>query len=299
MTIRTIGVLAPGEMGQAVGRVLREGDLQVITCLAGRSARTIARASAAGMIGVPDDAALVREADLLLAILPPAAAREVAERIATVVRSTRADLTYVDCNAIAPQTSRDCATILLDAGARYIDAGIIGGPPVPGRPGPRLYVSGPDATTMLQLRAHGLDVRVAGAEVGQASGLKLCYATLTKGLTALATEALVAGHALGLGDILQAELCASQRDVLAWIDRTLPGMPPKAWRWIGEMEEIAAMFRALGLPPEQLSGAAAVYRFVSQAMQRGDPPQTPPAGKQTDGVVAQLAAALSAPTMTA
>jgi 3-hydroxyisobutyrate dehydrogenase-like beta-hydroxyacid dehydrogenase len=293
MTLRTVGIMAPGEMGQAVGRVLRLGGLRVITCLQGRSAHTVARAAAAGIEAVADDAALVREADVLLAIVAPAHARMVAERMAAAVRATGTDILYVDCNAIAPRTSRALASLLLDAGARCVDAGIIGGPPAPGGQGPRIYVSGPDATGMLQLREHGLDIRMAGTEIGQASGLKLCYAMLSKGLTALATEALVAGHALGLHEALQAELRDSQRDLLARIDRAVPGMPAKAWRWVGEMEEIAAMFRDVGLPPELPEGAAALYRFVSQATPDLDAAAAPSSGR-ADGVAAWLAAALVA-----
>jgi 3-hydroxyisobutyrate dehydrogenase-like beta-hydroxyacid dehydrogenase len=218
--------------------------------------------------------------------------------MAAAVRATGTDLLYADCNAIAPQTSQALASLVLDAGARYMDAGIIGGPPAPGRQGPRIYVSGPDTADMLQLREHGLDIRVAGTEIGQASGLKLCYAMLTKGLTALATEALVASQALDLHEALRAELEASQREMLAWIERAVPGMPPKAWRWVGEMEEIAAMFGSLGLPPDLPEGAAALYRWVSRAMP-DHAAATPPHDGQADGVAAWLAASLDMPTESA
>ena len=218
-----------------------------------------------------------------------------AERIAAAVRATGTTLLYVDCNAIAPQTSCALAPLLLDAGARYLDAGIIGGPPMPGGYGPRVYVSGPDVADMIQLRGHGLDIRMAGPEIGQASGLKLCYATLTKGLTALATGALVAGHALGLHEVLRTELQESQRDLLAWIDRAVPGMPTKAWRWVGEMEEIAAMFRSVSLPPELPEGAAALYQFVSQTAPDHGAAATPPYGGQADGVAAWLPTSLPRP----
>jgi 3-hydroxyisobutyrate dehydrogenase-like beta-hydroxyacid dehydrogenase len=296
MTPYTVGIMAPGEMGHAIGRVLRLGGLRVITCLQGRSARTAARAAAAGIEVVADDLALVREADILLSIVAPAHARTVAERMAAAVRATGAALLYADCNAVAPETSRALASLLLNASARYVDAGIIGGPPVPGGHGPRIYVSGQDADGMLPLREHGLDIRVVGTEIGQASGLKLCYAMLTKGLTALATEALVAGRALGLHEALQAELRDSQRDLLAWIDRSVPGMPAKAWRWVGEMEEIAAMFESMGLPPALPNGAAALYRFVSQATPDPEAGAPPPRDGQADGVTAWLAASLAAST---
>src|SRR5215831_14517912 len=130
MEIRTVAVMMPGEMGHAISRVLRAGGLRVITCLRGRSARTTALAAAAGIVDVADEVALVREADLVLAILVPAQARALAERIAASVRATGVDLLYADCNAIAPHTTREIEALLAAAGARYVDASIIGGPPV-------------------------------------------------------------------------------------------------------------------------------------------------------------------------
>src|SRR5690349_15112798 len=105
-------------MGHAVGNVLRHGGLRVITCLEGRSARTRALAREADIEAVPDMASLVLEADFLLSILPPARAVDLARSVAEALRATRASLTYVDCNAIAPRTARDVASIVAAAGAR-------------------------------------------------------------------------------------------------------------------------------------------------------------------------------------
>jgi 3-hydroxyisobutyrate dehydrogenase-like beta-hydroxyacid dehydrogenase len=290
--IRTVAVMTPGDMGHAVGRALREGGLRVITCLRGRSARTAALAESAGIDDVADDVALVREAGLVLSILVPAQARALAERIAAAVRATGADLLYADCNAIAPQTSREIGELLAAAGVRYVDAGIIGGPPVPGTPGPRVYTSGAAAPELAQLRDHGLDVRVVGPEIGQASGLKMCYASLTKGLTALATEALTTGRALGLDEVLRSELRESQGALLHWIERSIPGMPPKAARWVGEMQEIAATFAAVGLPPQMPEGAAALYQVVSETELGRETPEERRHGQTADEVAALLAAAL-------
>lgn len=268
----TVAMLSPGEMGSAVGRVLREGGLRVVTSLQGRSARSAERAAAAGITVVADDAALVREADALLSILVPAEAQSLAERIARALRATGETLLYVDCNAIAPATVRQIDTTVSAAGARFVDAGIIGGPPAPGRVGPRIYASGADAAAFAQLAQVALDVRVLGPEVGQASGLKMCYAALTKGLTALAVELATASRALGLAEPLRAELAASQPALLAWLERQAPGMPPKAQRWVGEMEEIAATFADLDLTPRLLEGAADMYRLVAQALASSEPP---------------------------
>src|SRR5438309_776170 len=127
MAIETVAIMTPGDMGHAVGRVLRQGGLRVITCLEGRSARTAALAEQAGIEAVPDMAALVREADALLAILAPAGAGDLAGRVAAVLRATGADLLYVECNAIAPQTVAAIGEVVTAAGARFVDSGIIGG----------------------------------------------------------------------------------------------------------------------------------------------------------------------------
>src|SRR5579883_1125737 len=131
MQIRTVAVMTPGDMGHAIGRLLRAGGLRVITCLRGRSARTAALAARAGIDDVADDVTLVREADLVLAILVPAQARALAERIAAAVRATGGRPLFGDCNALAPPKRREVRRLLGAAGVCYVDAGIIGKPPVP------------------------------------------------------------------------------------------------------------------------------------------------------------------------
>lgn len=290
MSIQTVGILSPGDMGHAIGAVLHQHQVRVITNLRSRSARTVALAKTAGFSEVPDDETLVREADVLLSILPPDRAHALAERIAAVLRATGAPLLFVDCNAIAPRTVREVERLLTEAGASFVDGGIIGGPPRLGRPGPRLYVSGPRAAELANLQARGLDVRVLGSQVGQASGLKMCYASLTKGLTALATEALVAGRALGLQEPLLAEFQALP--LFQTIERSVPGMPPKAYRWIGEMEEIARTFADLGLPARMPEGAASLYRFVEGTPLGAETPEQRQHGQTLEEVASILAAAL-------
>ncbi len=216
------------------------------------------------MLDVVDDATLVREADILLSVLVPAQALALAERIGVAVRTTGSELLFADCNAVSPRTVKSIERLLRGAGAEVVDVGIIGAPPRAGRAETRLYASGPGATRLTVLSEYGLDVRVIGSQVGQASGLKMCYASLTKGLTALATQALTAGEALGLSETLIAELEESQTELFAWFERQVPRMPPKAYHWVGEMEEIARTFADLGLPPQMLEGAAALYRLVEQ-----------------------------------
>ena len=292
MAIATVAVMSPGDMGHAIGATLRHGGLRVVTCLRGRSERTAALAAKAGIEDLPDDGTLVREADVLLSVLAPAGARPLAGRIAAALRATRADLVYADINAIAPQTTREIGRVVTEAGARFVDGGIIGGPPRPGVSSPRIYLSGEHAAGLLALKQRGLDVRLLGPDVGQASGLKMCYGALTKGLTALATELLTAAEAMGLRDALAAELAQGQSAILGSVERSIPGMPPKAYRWVAEMEEIAATFGALGLPPEMHQGAANLYRFIAQTPLGTETPENRQQGQTADAVVRLLAESL-------
>jgi len=249
-------------MGSGVGTVLHQHGMRVLTCLAGRGRESRERAARAGFEDVADLDALVRNCDVLLSILPPAVAGAVADQVAEAVKATGSDLLYVDCNAIAPNTASGIARTATAAGARFADAGIIGPPPT--RPGNRIFTSGPGAKEFAAaLGAHGLDIRVLEGDVGQASGLKMCYAAMTKGVQALGAELLTAARLLGVEDALLAE--QSEGDVAAvrrFVERALPGMPPKAYRWIGEMEEIARCFEDLGLPGRLMLGAADVYTNV-------------------------------------
>lgn len=262
-------MISPGEMGAAVGGRVRSGGWRVVTALAGRSNRTHRLAAAAGIedAGALSDA--VAQADVLLSIVPPGRALELARAV-----GRDAGPLYVDCNAVSPATA---TAIGEAAGSRYVDAGIIGPPSAP-----RFYASGPHAPKLAELP---LDVRVLDGPIGHASGLKMCYAALTKGLTALLTESMVTAEGLGLRRALEAELADSQPQFLAAARGGLPGMVPKAYRWIAEMEEIAATFGACGLTPRMLEGAADVYRFVESAS---------PAADEFEEVVAQLGQALAA-----
>jgi 3-hydroxyisobutyrate dehydrogenase-like beta-hydroxyacid dehydrogenase len=261
--IETVAVMAPGDMGHAVATVLVASGLRVITCLVGRSERTRARAAKAGIEAVADDRVLVQEADLLLSILPPDQAPELAARIARAVEATGAELLFVEGNAIAPETSKRLGALVEAAGGAFVDAGIIGPPPRIGASATRFYASGPEAAAFAQLSAHGLDVRPLGPEVGAASAVKMCYAALTKGTTAVMTQLALAAARLGVEDALRAELELSQAAMLERMQRAVPAMVPKAHRWVGEMAEIAKTFAAAGLTPKTFEGAAELYAMVA------------------------------------
>ena len=288
MNIRAVGIMSPGEMGQAIGAVFRQHGLAVLAALDERSARTRELAAEAGIEDVGTIERLVEHADVILSVLVPAQAVAAAERVATALRSTGGTVLYADCNAIAPRTTETVGKIIVAAGGRFVDASIIGPPPRKSG-ATRIYASGRDAADFERLSAHGLDIRVLGDVVGQASGIKMCYAALTKGLTALATELLVSAERLGLAEPLRAELTGSQGTLYEWIGKSLPSMPPKAHRWIGEMEEIAATFEHLGLTPQILEGAADIYRWVADTSLGHETPEDRDRDRKLEAVIAALA----------
>ncbi len=259
--VKTVGILSPGDMGHSVGNVLREHGLRVIAYLGDRSERTRALARAAQIEEVASYQALVQEADAILSILVPAQAMAAAELVAQALWETGAALLYVDCNAIAPQTVQAVGDVIARAGGRFVDASIIGGPPHSGY-SPRIYASGPDAADFAALVKYGLDIIVMDDIVGHASALKMCYASLTKGSTALYAELMIAAKALGVEETLIAEFKQSAATQFAGIERNLPRVPVKARRFVGEMEEMAKMYDALGLTPNMLAGAAKVYDLI-------------------------------------
>jgi 3-hydroxyisobutyrate dehydrogenase-like beta-hydroxyacid dehydrogenase len=259
--LRRVGIMSVGDMGAGFGAVLRQNGLEVYTCLAGRSDLTRLRAQEAGFIDTPDFDALVSQIDLFISVLVPSEATQLAEDVAVAMIRTGAHPVYADANAIAPQTVRRIEAIIRDAGAGFVDAGIIGGPPRTGY-SPHIPCSGPDTAVFEALANHALNIKVVGDKVGQASGLKMVYAASTKGTTALWTELLTAARLLGLEDALRTEL--GESGIFAQQQRSIPMMPNRARRWVGEMEEIAATFEGVGMTPKILLGAADMYTLVGE-----------------------------------
>jgi L-threonate 2-dehydrogenase len=253
-----IAVIAPGSMGAAVGGRLVAGGAEVRTTLAGRSAATAARAAAAGMIAAePPDLA---EAEFILSIVPPGEALGLAESLVPILAATARKPVYVDCNAVSPDTVARIAAVIAPTGCGFVDAGIIGGPPQPGREGPVFYASGPDAGRLAALAEYGLKIQVLDGPIGAASALKMSYAGITKGLTALGTAMILAASRAGAAEALAAELATSQPELLKIFTRAVPGMFPKAYRWVAEMEEIADFS---GDP-----ATAALYRGIADLYRR-------------------------------
>ncbi len=248
MTERTVGLLHPGEMGAAIGRALRDAGARVVWASDGRSGATTKRAEDAGLEDVATASALSQESDVILSVCPPHAAKDVAGTVAGF------EGIYVDANAISPSTAR---TIEAD---RLVDGGIIG--PPPHRSGTtRLYLSGPGAQSAADLfDGTTIDARVLSSEIGDASALKMTYAAWTKGTAALLLAIRATAEAEGVDEALSEEWRLSLPELPEALERARRSADAKGWRWVGEMEEIAATFAADDLPDGFHLAAAEMFR---------------------------------------
>jgi 3-hydroxyisobutyrate dehydrogenase-like beta-hydroxyacid dehydrogenase len=233
----TVAIIAPGNMGAAVGGRLTENKVNVLTSLAGRSEASAARAKAAGMAAVAD--AQLTESDFLLSIVPPGDALALAQRLAGVLGAANKKPVYVDCNALSPQTVERIAAVIAATGCPFVGAGIIGPPPKPGTANTKFYAAGPAAPDFARLNDYGLIVRVLAGPLTAASALKMSYAGITKGFTALGAAMILAATRGGSAEALKAELAESQPALLGFLTRQTPAMYSKAYRWVAEMEEIS------------------------------------------------------------
>jgi 3-hydroxyisobutyrate dehydrogenase-like beta-hydroxyacid dehydrogenase len=256
----TVGLLHPGEMGAAVGGCLVSVGHEVLWDPAGRSRATTGRALAAGLTGVKFDR-LIAKSSVILSVCPPHAALDVAHQVAAAGYAG----CYVDANAISVGTAEQVAGVVTAAGASYVDGGIIGQPPeVAGHT--RLYLSGPQASEIRVLfNRSRLDARIADGPLYAASTVKMAYAAWTKGSSALLLAARALARAGGVERTLLAEWQLSQPDLTTQSERSATAAAAKGWRWIGEMEEIAASMSAAGLPDGFHEAAAEVYDRASRA----------------------------------
>jgi 3-hydroxyisobutyrate dehydrogenase-like beta-hydroxyacid dehydrogenase len=233
----TVAVIAQGAMGAGIGGRLAERGAHVVTSLARRSEASAKRAAAAGMVAVSDQE--VARADYFLSILPPSEALALAERMAALIGPSNHKPVYVDCNAVSPPTKEEIGQVILRAGSPFVDGSIIGAPPREGYDGPAIYASGADASKFVPLGEFGLLIRAIEGPIGAASAMKMSYAGITKGLTALGAMMLLAASRGGVAEGLRMELERSQPALLPWLQRSIPAMYSKAYRFVGEMEEIA------------------------------------------------------------
>ena len=255
----TVGVLHPGEMGSVVAARAKEAGNRVVWTSQGRREETRRRAEAAGLEDAGSLRDLAAASDVILSVCPPEAALDQAREVAAV----GFDRIYVDGNAVSPATTREIGRVIEGAGATFVDGGIIG--PPPRKPGTtRLYVSGPGAAQVKSLFGDtALNVIVLDSPVGAASAVKMAYASWTKGTSALILSVRALAAIEGVEEALLAEWQTSQPQLIKRAEDAAAGSAPKAWRFVGEMEEIAATFAAAGLPDGFHLAAAEVWRRLS------------------------------------
>src|SRR5215467_3043833 len=249
-----IGLLHPGDMGAAVGKCLINRGHTVLWASEGRSAATVTRAGAAGLKDAGTVASVAGDAEMIISVCPPHAATDTAWAVHGFGGL------YVDANAISPGTAREVAQMITDSGGRYVDGGIIGLPPV--EPGTtRLYLSGPDAAQVQALFAGtDLDTRIAGPALTAASAVKMAYGAWTKGTAALILAIRELAKEEGVEDAVLAEWALSQPSLEKRSRGSAKAAEAKGWRWVAEMEEIAATMAAAGLPDGFHQAAAEVFR---------------------------------------
>jgi len=247
-----IGVIAQGMMGAGVGRRLHESGATVRTLLTGRSPASAERAKTAGMATAANERELLSGTDFFLSILPPGEAEALAQHLAQALKALDRKPVYVDCNAVSPQTAIRIGEIVAPTGAHFVDAGIIGGPPRPGCD-------------------WGIDWRVIDGPVGAASALKMSYAGITKGTTAIASAMLLGAARFGCGEALIAELTESQPEMLARFRESIPRMYDKAYRWVAEMEEISDFLEKNPPSRDIYAAVARLYAHLAEAEAEKEP----------------------------
>ncbi|EGX89464.1 6-phosphogluconate dehydrogenase [Cordyceps militaris CM01] len=278
--LATIGILSIGDMGLGIAKLLHAHGFAVATNCHGRSPDTIKRAEAALVTMYATDEELVGHCDAILSVAPPRDAAEIAERIVRALspaaRADKEPLYFADMNAVAPSTARALASLVDSAGplVHFIDGSIIGGPPSATADGagwsaPVMYTSGPhrfeDVPRWGAQLTSALRIRHMGDAIGAASGLKMCFASLSKGYTAIALQAYTSAQSMGVLGELQTVLAEMAPQRAAETQRGLVSMAPKAYRWVREMEEISKTHAEEGgFGPELFLGAAAVYRAVAE-----------------------------------
>ena len=264
----TIGLLHPGEMGATVGAAARLNEVQVVWASDGRGPRTRGRAEEARLSDVGSLPALVEHSRIVLGVCPPHAATDLARAVAAQHFSG----IYVDANAVSPATSREVRQIVEAGGASFVDGGIIG-PPALKSGTTRLYLSGAESAQVAVCFRHGpLEACVLDGPPGAASALKMTYAAYTKGAAALLIAIRTLAMHEGIDAALIREWELSQAELPGRSAGAVRANARKAWRFSGEMEEIADTFAAAGLPDGFHRAAAEVYRRMSGYRDAASPP---------------------------
>ncbi len=285
----TIGLVGAGAMGSAVGAAYAAGGARVVTTLAGRSERTRRLATDAGLELLPSLDEVVAGADVVLSIVPPEQATAAAEEVAAAATRTDAAPLFADLNATSPATMHAIATRLADGGLDVVDGSISGGPPHPGG-STRIYLSGSRAAELAGLPAAGIDARVVGDEVGAASAIKMCTASVYKGSAGLLAHALLTAHANGVLEAVLDDLRQGAPHLVERAPRSIALAATKAGRYVGEMREIADTQAAAGLP-RLFDGFAALYEALARSPLGREEPESLDAEPALEAVLERLSAA--------
>jgi len=285
-TISTVAVVSPGHMGGAIGAALASGGTRVVATTAGRSARTVRLAAASGLELLPTLDDVVVAADLVLSVAPPAEAVHIARDVAAAASRTGRRPLVADLNAISPATVNDVATALASAGLDLVDGSISGPPPPAERTATRIYVSGPRAVELTDIVWPHLDLRIVGDEVGSASALKMCSASVYKGLTALGTQAMLTAYHHGVLEELLEELDLG--GIAVNFAGSAAVAATKAARYVPEMREIAATQAGAGLTPALFEAMAEVWGAVAKGPLANADPETVDRTAPAEEIVAGL-----------
>ena len=292
MRAGTVGVVGSGDMGSAVGGALVRAGYRVVTALDGRGAQSRTLAVGAGIEDLGSLEAVVRSVDLLLSIVPPAAAVSFAAAAARAMLAAGVHPAFADCNAVAPATVGAIERTLAPTGAPFVDVGIVGRGPRVGGERTRFYVSGGARAAVLTLAVSEVELIDLGPEIGTASALKMAYSALNKGTDALLATVLVAAERLGVRGPLLRELEFSQAEALARMQARVPFLAATAARFAPEMAEIATTYTSVGVTPLFHRGAEWLYRLLATTPLAGETRATLPRQRSLDEALAVFNAAL-------
>lgn len=287
--MRTVGIVSPGAMGSAVGAAYRAAGHRVVSTVSGRSERTGRLAEQAGLELLPDLESVVAEAELVVSIVPPDQAVATGAKIAAAARRTGARPLVGDWNAVAPATVRAIGQALAEVGLELVDGSISGGPPTASYR-TRAYLSGPRAQELRTAAPPWLDLRVVGDEIGLASAVKMCTASMYKGSTALLAHALLTAHAHGVLPQVLDDLGDSFPKHVPRAARLLAVSTTKAERFVGEMHEVAATQATAGLTSALFEAMAEVYAALAETALGAEAPESIPVEPDLEHVLERLSA---------
>jgi len=254
----------PGDMGHGIAKVLVENNFKVLTFLKGRSKRTLKLANKARVINIDNFENFLKEVDIILSIIPPENAFQQAKFVTNFSSHIEKKITYVDCNAISPNTCLKIEKLFNNKHFEFLDGGIVGLNPIVEKGKTRLYVSGKDTKKLEIINNKGIIVKSIGSEIGKASAFKMIYASATKGTFALHAAAITAASKTKLFDEYVEELEFSKPEILKAMKNMTPRIPLDASRWEGEMYEIAKTFKTLNLTHKLHEGAADIMKLAQK-----------------------------------